>query len=227
MLPLARRRSKRWIVVLVLLGVGLVVGGVVAFRHFRRPPTGGRPKESVADKRDEMSRAFRQGGAGPGEAETREIEALLQSLSRSLKAGQIGPAVEAFNADRMFDEVDWIERFPQGPRRGRKSVVAGLRRALEKTLRQAALTSSWGRVQVKHIRSAGQQDEVVAYARHRMEDGSSRYIRWWVKKSDGRWRIYDLEDLSLGMRFSTMIGVAAAGGLLSVGGNWGMAVGEC
>jgi tetratricopeptide (TPR) repeat protein len=37
--------------------------------------------------------------------------------------------------------------------------------------------------------------------------------RWWMRKSGGVWRVYDLEELSGGMRVSTIMGLIAAGGI--------------
>jgi len=209
MLPLARRRSDRWIVVLVLLGVALAVVGLAVWRHVRRRAPERPPRERVADKHREISRAFGEGRAGPSEAETRKIEALLLSIGRHVKAKDFDRAVRAFNVERMLQEVRRFTGGPEIPRGKRASVVASLRRGLRDGFRDGSSAYGWERVEIKHIRGEDRRGEFVVYARHRDPDQGSSYIRWWVTKSRGPWRVYDFEFLLGGVRSSVMMAVLA------------------
>ena len=52
--------------------------------------------------------------------------------------------------------------------------------------------------------------------RHHGADGGTMKMRWWVSKRPGTWKIYDFEDLDVGLRFSTNVNALAQMGLANV-----------
>jgi tetratricopeptide (TPR) repeat protein len=54
--------------------------------------------------------------------------------------------------------------------------------------------------------------EALAVVRHGTAEGLTLKMRWWLVRRPAGWKVYDFEDLDMGTRVTTMMGVAAAAG---------------
>lgn len=67
---------------------------------------------------------------------------------------------------------------------------------------------SFVRHRVRKVKLFAGGKEGIAYAQLWGADGIGEKQRWWIVKKDGQWRLYDQESIDLGIRYSTLMGVA-------------------
>lgn len=195
------------LIVLAALGAGAYVllqrNGAFARA---RPP---RPAESLAEKQRANAEAF--GAAAESDASPQEIEDLMALFNRVARIKTPQQTEECFDIDRLYQEVAAASRDPKfflAP--GAKE---GFHKSFAEKFTKSPLVGSSVSVKVKRVKYLGGRDDAVVFSQHRDADGDGTKMRWWVVRSGGRWKIYDFEDLEMGMRSSiTMASVVDASG---------------
>jgi predicted Zn-dependent protease len=104
----------------------------------------------------------------------------------------------------MVDEVATVSAVPTG--RDRREFVKGMRKGLVKTFEYRSTWTPWQRHEVRNIRKRA-DDDLVVVVRHRCKEGVVLKMRWWLTARAGAWKVYDMEDLDLGLRASSTIGL--------------------
>jgi hypothetical protein len=147
------------------------------------------------------------GGANPfNEADVaRELQPLFGDLGAAFRDQARARIVGHFDAERMFEEFAGAAVPMLNGRANQQQFVQGMREGMANTLVQQAPLLAWTSTEFKQIKKLG-NGEVAVIARHRGPDGSILKMRWWLTKREGTWRIYDFEDLDMGMRASSIIG---------------------
>jgi tetratricopeptide (TPR) repeat protein len=210
------RPRRRW------LGLPLALGGLFAlllvgslalvWALWPSPPPKRAPyTEDDEQRRQQLRQAFANQPLVPDDQMAREIKALLTDLGAAFRAGDGQRAADLFDADRMFDELAAQEVLPPKLLRSRAEFVSGLRVGLSQTLAQQAPLLAWSTFEVRSVKRL-QGNEAVVIARHRDDAGNTLKMRWWVTRLPGTWKVYDLEDLDMGVRLSAEMGTAVAGG---------------
>jgi tetratricopeptide (TPR) repeat protein len=98
----------------------------------------------------------------------------------------------------------------------RRSLVAGLREGIRKSVIQQAGFLQWDTFEIRNIKKlAG--NEAVVIVRHQTGDALTLKMRWWVTKEQGTWQVFDFEDLDVGLRVSTLASSLGAAGLADPG----------
>jgi len=195
--------KTRWAIILaVCAAVAAAVVFLLVWRPFWLPALGPRHEESEEEKYREAAAAFggKQAPVDAGTlAEIREVFHRFQAAQMTADAGKIEHLCDA---DRIYQEHRRLGAFADvSPLQERKE-VARLHKSFAKSMAQFAQFFAGGRYEVKWCRFLQDPSEAMAYTRFCDEEGDSVKIRWWLKKRDGSWRIYDLEELSTGMRLS-------------------------
>jgi tetratricopeptide (TPR) repeat protein len=62
-----------------------------------------------------------------------------------------------------------------------------------------------GSIAVRHVRYLPRQGEALAFVLTRDSRGVGNKLRFWLRKEDNRWRIFDFEELSSNVRATTYI----------------------
>lgn len=77
---------------------------------------------------------------------------------------------------------------------------------LKEPIGKAMVTQEiWKNIQIQRIEGTAKSNNAIVYVRHYAKGKSPIAIsRIWMKKSAGKWRIYDLEDLDRNFRVSVM-----------------------
>lgn len=137
-----------------------------------------------------------------------QIEDFLGQLGRRIENPRttIG---DAFDPAMMYGAIKQQVRIKLRSAEERE-LIRGLGSGLEKTRANLALIG-WSDIDVRRIRTLDEDgDEVVAFARHLDDANLVVKMRWWLTRRDGAWRIYDYEDLSIGIRATSSMSLILA-----------------
>jgi hypothetical protein len=137
------------------------------------------------------------------EQNLRDMKEFFQNFSRAIRARDEAAVAICFDTKRSVDELAKQNNFPAQLRRDNRFETQ-----LNQGFARAVLLQEghWANHEIRNIRAAGKQ-ELVVITRHRNKVlGGTVRFRWWLTSRRGTWRIYDLEDLDLGMRVSFLMG---------------------
>jgi tetratricopeptide (TPR) repeat protein len=214
--PARPRRSKGKLIavvavlVTVLGGTGLVallfLGG--GFSKANRVVQ----REDDEERRRELQEAF---GEQPPLAEREIVEQLnplFEQMGAALRARDAARLSGFFDPDRMLDELLAHDLLPPKFARGRREFVRTCGDQLGNALQRQAPLLAWNRFEIRHVKTL-KGHEAVVIVRHTIDGVGPVKMRWWVTRRTGEWKIYDLEDLDTGMRWSSTVGSIAAAGV--------------
>jgi len=108
-----------------------------------------------------------------------------------------------FNVDKLLAEVETIVPSFKMPASQRKTMVTSLQSGLQSQFSAGTSLPPWHETDVRLVRTAGAGGEVMVIAKLVHADFTSR-MRFWMKHTD-QWRIYDFEDLDIGLRVTNTI----------------------
>jgi hypothetical protein len=230
--PLPPPRRRRLVpVLLVVAVVVLAAGGGTAWlvRQRLAARNTGWPVETMDQKFGAVREAFAPATAaapatadpGVSPADVAAVNLMLTQLGRALDQRQGAAAASLFDFHRMAEETLAQPGVPSYGIGGARNVAAGFRTSFTQDFVSGTGLRGWNRHQVHRVdRSAGDDDEVLVYARHWDADGESFRFRWWLRRSGRGWRVYDYEELTEAYRTSVCMGegmsaAAAANGAWS------------
>ncbi|MBI1918539.1 MAG: tetratricopeptide repeat protein [Planctomycetes bacterium] len=214
--PLRRGKGGRtlWGLVVAGLVVTLTLGGWLVVHRDRRPKA---IPEDAGQRRREVMQAFHQPLPLDEKEIARDVKPFFDSLGAALRARNGTNIVDHFDMDRLADELIAMDFFPALIRRDRHSFVSGLRLGMVRAMRQEAFLLEWADVEVRGVKRLS-DDEAVLIVRHRDKEGNFQKIRWWLIRRTGSWKVYDLEDLDVGLRISTAVASFADLGMENLAG---------
>jgi predicted Zn-dependent protease len=133
-----------------------------------------------------------------------ELKPLFVALGNAFRAGDRDEIGARFDPERVAEELTAFPGLPLRTTREKRDAVQELRRGLADALLPMAKTLQWTKAEIRDARRLG-DFEVVAVVRHTHPDGSVRGRRWWLTRQHGEYKVYDLEWVDRGQRFSTML----------------------
>jgi tetratricopeptide (TPR) repeat protein len=190
--------------------------GVIGWAAWKiRRPAAADPADLARERdadRAEAAAAFRD-PAPPTPEQQAEFAPLLNRLGTAIKQGDAGIITGSFNIDRMADEFGRVGGFdtPIGRRIGSDRVFRdSLRNAIGPSLAARRDEFAWEESRIRRVRMSADGLEAVIIAAHPAPDadGFTHKVRWWLTRRSGSWQVYDLEDLSLGIRITAGMSVA-------------------
>jgi hypothetical protein len=148
--------------------------------------------------------------ARPAPADEAEFAAVFDHLGGTLARGDIPAVGRAFDVDRLVTELERIRAFDRLPGNGRPEFREGMRKGVGGKIGEmlgANETVRWNRTDVRHVRWSADRHEVVVIAVHwNGEDDDVPFrCRWWLIRRPGGWKIYDFEELDMGMRLTRTV----------------------
>jgi tetratricopeptide (TPR) repeat protein len=202
----------------VIAGLGaLGVRAIVRQQQFSKLPPIAR--EDPEQRKRDAAGAFVGGAVSPdldlGEVKARAgIRATLDRVVAAAKASNGIGVVNQIDVDRMVAELDRQDVLPGISEREKKE----LPKALKLGLQQSAVIPGnydWDHYQIRRVKLLG-EGEAIAYIGGLDSRGVAVKRRLWLRleraPSNGGWKLYDMEDLDTGIRFTTAIGVAVGSG---------------
>lgn len=199
------RRSSGLFRVLIVV-VAVVVGlAVLAWRPWadRRPKRAPVP-ENPEERRAEIKGALRDDWPLPDGERTRELQVFFNDLGRAFGTHNGEQIVAHFDVARLYDEMTAAHPLPPKLLQNKREGIRNLRRGLAFGLARRAPLLQWVSFEVRHIKTL-RNGEAVVIVRHQSAQGPALKMRWWVIRGGGQWRVFDLEDLDMGVRSSTLM----------------------
>lgn len=141
----------------------------------------------------------------PAPDEAAEFTAVFDALGGALAREDANAVRGMFDVGRMFAEMERIGAFERIPEAKHHGFQTGARQGLESKLGEALVGNPlvrWQTTDVRHLRWSADRREVVVIAVHRSGDADDLPLRcrWWLARDGAGWKVYDLEDMLLGMR---------------------------
>lgn len=135
-----------------------------------------------------------------------ELKPFFQELGTAFREPDHGGLVAFFDVDRMVEEFEDVG--PPLPQLAwkRRTFVSEAYTGFTVTLERYATSWKWTRTEIRKIQplNAG---EIIVITTHENPDGGVLKLRWWLTCRTGVWKVYDLEEIEIGIRFSTSVAV--------------------
>jgi len=171
--------------------------------------------ESPSAKQAALWEAFGSASAAsPGDAEVdkAELNAFFSKLGADQRASD-GPAIVA-SWDYVMT-LDLVEQqgFALPPGADKLKFAAAMGKSQAERLKTAAKFGAWDQHEITKIvyLDTKDRDELQLYLRQYSHVTGAGRTRWWLRKRQGSWAVYDFEELTAGLRMSTIIGVGLVG----------------
>lgn len=192
-----------WVPVVVVVGFGgyeLVGDYVLGVREYHAAAPAPGPPPPIDDQaREAFAREPGQPGPDPLEPELADV---LATIGRAAREGHAAEVADAFDADRLYDEITRTELFARSGLRPNPFEGPGVVRAgLWTAVHDGGPGLAWDRAVVRKIVPLGPPGEYLAYARQYRGSRSIPY-RWWMVRGRDGWKVYDAEDVRVGLRLS-------------------------
>ncbi|MDB5311423.1 MAG: tetratricopeptide repeat protein [Gemmataceae bacterium] len=142
-----------------------------------------------------------------------DLTGFLGAIGTAGRAGRASDAAGSFDCDRLYAEITRSDLFtrsglPLDPSGGPRLLRTGLWDAVH----EGGPGLDWDRVEIRKVAQLPGGDELLVYAKHSAGHRSAPY-RWWLIRSPAGWKVYDVEDVRIGLRLSRQ-----AAGLFARGG---------
>ena len=161
--------------------------------------------ETDLERREEIKKAF----SDPitiNESERKEIDQLFE---------QYRIAADEVDGPRFVGCYDWDRIAVQFSRDTRelnlslseyREVAQGTRSATIRDFAKVADSYTFDDVEIRAIQPIGNGNEILVYAKLAYREfGSKSKMRYWLIKKNGRWKIFDHEEIDTGIRMSTRL----------------------
>lgn len=213
------RRPLRTLAVLAVVVVVAVLG-VLSFVHSSLRPAPPRLRGPIAGPADteEARLEVRQALAGQQPLAEEEIAGQLkpvfEGLGNAMQQRDAGTMAAHFDVERMYDELV-IQQVLPPQLRGDRTMIRGMRQGLGNALQGQAALLEWDRFEIRSVKKLSNSEAAVIVRHHLIRDAVLK-MRWWVTNASGTWKIYDFEDLDMGLRQSTSMASIAGMGFRQV-----------
>lgn len=210
--PVRTSRGLNLRIVFGVAGLFILLMGVLFFlpsKNWPQRQQKGSPfAEAPEERREDVKEAFRPQGPQAEDARARDLRGLFEALGEGYRTGDSERIISQFNLERVMDDMVAQNVAPREATRDRTAFLRGMRTGMSRSLAQQSALISWESTEIRQIKSLS-ADEAVVIARHRRANGVTLKYRWWVTRISGSWRVYDFENLDMGVRMSAMFAEAA------------------
>jgi tetratricopeptide (TPR) repeat protein len=189
---------------LIALGV---LFGFATYSQRQREEARRQRNEEEDRKREETLAAFRRQRPLAQDEIAAELKPFFKRLGEAFQNAEEQRIVAHFDADRMVDELLELGLMAEMIRQDRAEFAAGMRTGMRSSFVKQAPLLAWNDSDIKSIKKL-ELNEAVVIVRHTQVNGNILKMRWWVSKRLGTWKIYDMEDLDVGTRISSMMATA-------------------
>jgi tetratricopeptide (TPR) repeat protein len=140
-----------------------------------------------------------------------EIDSFLEQLESVLRDAESGNSHVYFDGDEML--ALWERRGFRATTDIARDVVTDLiARQFGEILEKRGDMFKFDRRKVDRLRISEKGDSADVVVRYWDDEGVSVKLRWWLRRSTKGWRVVDLDDLALAIRWSSFAVLGAAGG---------------
>ena len=195
LLPRRKTPVRHW---LIAVGVLLTLVAAVFIKAMIDDRT--RSSDAVRKTLDEsMAKPVNLEGEA---AERQRLEAFLKHVGEVSDSG--GDAARCMDIEKMLQVAGAAEVLKGMSQRDLRDLMDGVRAGMRKSL-PGAVASLWANASIQRVVLDRHASEAVAIVRGVDDEGTVSRSRLWLRKSTEGWRIYDFEDLRLGIRASALM----------------------
>ncbi|MBT5018854.1 MAG: hypothetical protein HON04_08905 [Planctomicrobium sp.] len=161
-------------------------------------------QESTTEKHEEVTQSFGQDAIVDSEVNLEEIQSFMEQLGRDIKSGEVDKLTRSLDIRLMMSSLKQQGMIPKQFNVLDPEFLKMMNKKMATRLSDPLTGWTWERVEVRSVRKIS-DDEVVCYCRSWDTDGIPMKWRWWLMKSSQSWKVYDVENLDVGIRFSTIM----------------------
>ncbi len=152
--------------------------------------------------------------ARPTADEAAEFAPVFDALGGAVGRGDAAAAARAFDPERMLAELERAGTFDRLPANQVRPFKEGMRKGISEKLGTNLVENElarWERTDLRQVRWSADRSEAVVLAIHRAGDADAvpLRLRWWLVRRPGGWKIYDFEDLHMGIRWTRIVAAIA------------------
>jgi tetratricopeptide (TPR) repeat protein len=139
-----------------------------------------------------------------------EIGALFAELKRAT-AAKDGPGItDLFDFDEMLVEMKKWGSSPDLTAEQEEMLLLGIRLGFGAQMVNQGDFGTWERLTVQQVDPSEDGDRTAVLTREVDSQGVVTKSRWWLKRGENGWRIYDQQDRGIGIRMSLVMASALA-----------------
>lgn len=200
----------------LLVVLGLVAVGALSWLAVRNSTQQVQPTthtQTNQEKFAESAAAFTEdpkafvGAKDDAEAQ-REIEAFVEQARLAFISRDPKSIGDLFDTEVMVGAIQQQGLFKITRQSDRRAFLKGFDLGFRRAVLNMTQFMLWKSVEVRKLKFIAGHHEAMVYLRSLDEDEIRGKVRWWLVRRDGKWRIYDLEELEMGARISTMMSAA-------------------
>jgi tetratricopeptide (TPR) repeat protein len=210
-------------ITVVVLVVGSLVG-LSLIKSMRQtdsstPVGGSRYVESEQSKRREILAAFQLGPSQPitlATADLADIRSVLTAMANGDGKSDPSTRIQYFDTRRLASELVAKVHGKDAEVLKKPEFAEALKQSMIPRLAQGDFSLVEPNFEIRQVRSwAAQPDEVVVYLTSIEPDGTRERVRLWLRRDGGHWRIFDFEDVRVGLRLSQLMSAVFANNILN------------
>src|SRR5262245_56682876 len=166
----------------------------------RLPP---RLQETAEQKRQAIRAAFFGDPAPEHEVEFAAVRQLFDRLGEALREGVVDQVNVCLDADRLWQEVNRSGQLTGFGKLLEREWLQSLRQSFAAQVTKVLGVFGWARLDIRRVERVD-GDELLVYTRRWVDDANGRDVkmRWWLRRREDGWSIYDVEYLGAGFRWS-------------------------
>lgn len=212
--PPHSREKMVFIVGGLLIGFVVVAMGIfLGYREYTKRALPARENVSSVQKHEATHDAFKA-DAQPTDhsADAKAITTCLDQLNVALKVRDETGIKQRWDGMRIAAELQRLGDFKDVPSRSLPQLGDNILTGLIKGFVRIADQTIWDKHVVKKITYSASGDEAEVYDLSWRRVGQQQLIvkmRWWMRRTNNQWKLWDAEDLSVGLRTSTLLHIAA------------------
>lgn len=149
---------------------------------------------------------------GISEAEYSGMDALFAALGTALREKRAGEISRHFDVVRMLDACEEQGMNLKDLGVSKQMFAVMIQAALGPHMAQQSELMVWDEYEIRRVQFLKGREEVMVRTRMRDENGVVTDSAWWLALRDGRWRIYDYEDVTTNLRISIIMAIAVSEG---------------
>ena len=152
--------------------VWLILAAIVCALAFALLMDGQRMAPSPTETDAERLQSAREAFNVDATAQTHEgVAQWLAAMQTAISARDQQAVAGLFDAEKILEELQARGAVPRMALRERRAALQGLERGLGRSLMPGLLNEPWSTVELRKVESYDQDRKVVAYVRHRDQDG--------------------------------------------------------
>lgn len=136
-----------------------------------------------------------------------QLQPLFVELGAGLRSGASSRIMPEFDTERAAVEFTTLTGVALHNPQEKHDLARAMAHDLEAMLVPGDKLA-WNAFEIREVKKLNDR-EVIALVHHANVDGRTMKRRWWLTRRTGTWKVYDMENLAIGLRYSLWAGSTA------------------